>query len=213
MEELASGITLQALSALIVGVFVLASTPGPGVFATISCALASGFPAAIAVIVGTVLGDLIFLLFAIFGLTLMIQQFDNAFIIIKVLGSLYLSWLAYKFWTADPIIPDDSNSNIENHNIWKNFTAGLTIALSNPKVIIFYGAFLPAFVNPADLRLDGILIISAIITIVVGGVMLLYAYLASRARFFFQSEAAMRNLNRTAGGILLGVALLVVLID
>lgn len=213
MEELASGITLQALSALTIGVFVLASTPGPGVFATISCALASGFPAAVAVIVGTVLGDLIFLLLAIFGLTLMIQQFDNAFIIIKVLGSLYLAWLAYKFWTADPIIPDESNSNIENHAIWKNFTAGLTIALSNPKVIIFYGAFLPAFVNPADLRLDGILIISAIITIVVGGVMLLYAYLASRARFFFQSETAMRNLNRTAGGILLGVALLVVLID
>jgi threonine/homoserine/homoserine lactone efflux protein len=213
MEELASGITLQAFSALVVGVFVLATTPGPGVFATISCALASGFTAAVAVIVGTVLGDLIFLLLAIFGLTLMIQQFDNAFIIIKGLGSVYLAWLAYKFWTADPIIPDESNTNIENHNIWKNFTAGLTIALSNPKVIIFYGAFLPAFVNPADLRLDGILIISAIITVIVGGVMLLYAYLASRARFFFQSEAAMRNLNRTAGGILLGVALLVVFID
>lgn len=110
---------------------VLASTPGPGVFATISCALASGFVAAIAVVIGTVLGDLIFLLLAIFGLALVIQS----------------------------------------------------------------------------------IVISAIITLIVGGVMLFYAYLASKARFFFQSETAMRNLNRTAAGILLGVAVLIVFVE
>lgn len=213
MEELGSGITLQALSALIIGVFVLASTPGPGVFATISCALASGFTAALAVVIGTVLGDLIFLLLAIFGLTLVIQHFDHAFIIIKILGGLYLTWLAYKFWTAEPIVPDDSNPSLEEYGTFKNLTTGLTISLSNPKVIIFYGAFLPAFVNPADLRLDGIIIVSAIITIVVGGVLLFYGYLASRARLFFQSETAMGNLNRTAGLILLGVALFVVFME
>jgi threonine/homoserine/homoserine lactone efflux protein len=213
MEEIASGISLQTLFALIIGVFVLASTPGPGVFATISCALVSGFGNAIAVIVGTVLGDLIFLLLAIFGLALVIQSFDYAFIVIKAFGSLYLSWLAYKFWTTDPVIPDDSNPQTEKYSIWKNFLAGLTIALSNPKVIIFYGAFLPAFVNPADLKLDGIIIISTIITTIVGGVMLFYAYLASKARFFFQSETAMRKLNRTAAGILFGVALLIVFVE
>lgn len=213
MEEIASGISLQTLFALIIGVLVLASTPGPGVFATISCALASGFVPAIAVVVGTVLGDLIFLLLAIFGLAFVIQRFDYAFIIIKIFGSLYLSWLAYKFWTTEPTIAEDSHSNIEAQNIWKNFTAGLTIALSNPKVIIFYGAFLPAFVNPADLKLDGIIVISAIITLIVGGVLLFYAYLASKARLFFQSEMAMRNLNRTAAGILLGVAVLIVFVE
>ncbi|MGB3533606.1 MAG: LysE family translocator [Microcoleaceae cyanobacterium] len=213
MEEIAHGITLQALSALVVGVFVLASTPGPGVFATISCALASDFTAAVAVVVGTVLGDLIFLLFAIFGLTLVIQRFDYAFIAIKIFGSLYLSWLGYKFWTAEVIIPDNSNTKIEDRDILKNFTAGLTISLSNPKVIIFYSAFLPAFINPAELRLEGIAIISAMIAMIVGGVLLLYALIASKAKSFFQSEVAMRNLNRTAAGILLGVAVLIVFVE
>lgn len=210
MTQLTDGVTIESLSALTLGIFVLASTPGPGVLAATSCALSSGFRSALSVIAGIVFGDIIFLLIAIFGLTLVSQFIDNGVIVVRVLGSLYLVWLGWKLWTEKPINLE-SNDQTAKKNHLKHFSAGLAITLSNPKVIIFYGAFLPIFVDPTILNINNILLIATIITIVLSIVIGFYAYLASRARLLFKSEIAMRNINRIAGTVMFGAALLVIL--
>jgi len=187
---------------------VLAASPGPGVFATIARALASGFRPSLAVICGIILGDVIFLLFAAFGLSMVAQALGNLFFIVKICGGAYLIWLGVRIWLKKPE-PVTANQNLNTHSQWGNLASGLVITLSNPKVILFYCGFLPTFLDLSALTLIDLVIVVTIITIVLGCVLGTYAFLASRARRMFTNQQAVRRLNRAAGGVMVaaGVAI------
>lgn len=201
--------SLISIFAFAGAIFLLAITPGPGVFATISRALASGFSNAAFVVFGIVLGDIIFLLLAIFGLSAIASILGEFFILVKYLGGIYLLFLGYKILTSKE---KDTNVKAVQELSWKkNFIVGLLITLSNPKVILFYLGFLPTFVNLHTLNRLDTLIISLIVTFVLGGVMLFYAYSASGARNLFKSNSAKRKINIVAGSVMItaGGALIV----
>merc|ERR1711879_96426 len=180
--------------------FLLAITPGPGVFATISRALASGFNNASFVVLGIVVADIIFLLLAIFGLSAIATVLGDFFVIVKYLGGGYLLYLGYKILTSKEI---ETNVEAKEEISWKkNFLAGLLITLSNPKVILFYLGFLPTFVNLHSLNMIDIIAICIIVTIVLGGVMLGYAYSASGAKKLFKSKSSKRKMNIAAGSVM-----------
>lgn len=81
--------------------FLLAASPGPGVFATVVCALGSGFSHAAIVVFGIVIGgDLTFLLLAIYGLSSMAEFFGGLFTCIRYAGGVYLIWLGLGIWRA-----------------------------------------------------------------------------------------------------------------
>ncbi len=185
---------------------VLAASPGPGVFATVARALASGFRSSFAVICGIVVGDVIYLLFAVFGLSMMANALGNMFFIVKICGGAYLIWLGARIWLMKPA-PVTENQNQHIHSHWGNFSSGLVITLSNPKVILFYCGFLPTFFELSALSLTDLIIVVTIITIVLGGVLGIYAFLASRARRMFTNRQAVRRLNRTAGAVMVGAGL------
>ena len=189
---------------------VLAASPGPGVFATIARALASGFRPSLAVICGIVLGDIIFLLFAAFGLAMVARSLGNLFFIVKICGGAYLIWLGIKIWLENPKSVT-ANQSLNTHSRWGNFATGLVITLSNPKVILFYCGFLPTFLDLSALTFIDLVIVVTIITIVLGCVLGTYAFLASRARGMLTNQRAVRRLNRTAGGVMVatGVAIAV----
>ena len=189
---------------------ILAASPGPGVFATVARALASGFRPALAVICGIVLGDIIFLLFAAFGLAMVSRVLGNLFFIVKICGGAYLIWLGIKIWLKDPE-PVSGTQDSHTRSQWGNFASGLVITLSNPKVILFYCGFLPTFLDLSTLTVFDLAIVVAIITAVLVGVLGAYAYLASRARKMFTNRRSVRRLNRTAGGVMVaaGVAIAV----
>ena len=191
-----------------VAMLVLAASPGPGVFATVARALASGFRPSLAVICGIVLGDVIFLLFAVFGLSMVARALGNMFFIVKICGGAYLIWLGLRIWFQKPE-PVTANQNRNIHSQWGNFATGLVITLSNPKVILFYCGFLPTFLDLSALTLIDLVIVVTIITIVLGCVLGTYAFLASRARRMFTNQQAVRRLNRAAGGVMVaaGVAI------
>ena len=193
-----------------VAMLVLAASPGPGVFATIARALASGFRPSLVVICGIVLGDVIFLLFAAFGLAMVARSLGNLFFIVKICGGAYLIWLGVRIWFEKPR-PVTPNQNVNTHSRWGNFATGLVITLSNPKVILFYCGFLPTFLDLSALTLIDLVIVVTIITIVLGCVLGTYAFLASRARRLFTNQQALRRLNRAAGGVMVatGIAIAV----
>ena len=76
------------------------------------------------------------------------------------------------------------------------------ITLANPKVILFYLGFLPTFVNLQTLTIVDIVVVSTIVTIVLGGVMLAYAYSASGAKKLFKSKSSKRKMNIAAGSVM-----------
>ena len=200
--------TLYSIIGLSVAMLVLAASPGPGVFATVARALASGFRPALAVICGIVLGDIIFLLFAFFGMSVIAQALGDLFFIVKICGGAYLIFLGIRIWIREPALA--SNENGKHTGLgWGNFGSGLIITLSNPKVILFYCGFLPTFLDLSALTLSDLALVVGIVTIVLACVLSTYAFIASRARSMFANQKALRRLNRAAGGVMVaaGVAI------
>ena len=188
--------------------FLLAASPGPGVFATVARALSNGFAHAAILVLGIVTGDLIFLLLAVYGLSAMAEIMGSFFVFVKYGGGLYLIWLGVKIWksSTEPV----SIGEVKELSWTKNFSSGLVITLANPKVILFYLGFLPTFVDLASLSHFDILAISIVVTSVLGSVLLCYAWTASRAGQLFKSRKALKMTNRCAGGVMItaGCALL-----
>ena len=201
--------SLLNVLAFSIAMFLLAITPGPGVFATISRALSSGFSNASFVVFGIVIGDIIFLLLAIFGLSTIASILGDFFILVKYLGGTYLLFLGYKILTSK-----EKETNLKGiHELsWKkNFLTGLIITLSNPKVILFYLGFLPTFINLQTLTTIDIFIISLIVSIVLGGVMLAYAYSASSAKDLFKSKSSKRKMNIAAGSVMISAGAVLII--
>ncbi len=199
--------SLLSILSLSVALFVLAATPGPGVFATVSRALASGFRPSLGVIAGIVSGDIIFLLFAIMGMSVIANIMGNLFIVVKLVGGAYLIFLGIKIWRSEP--EKILETKPEKNGRYGNFLSGLVITLSNPKVILFYCGFLPTFMDLSTLSFLDICLVAVIVSIVLASVLTTYAYLANSARLFFTSTTAVTRLNKTAGGVMIatGVAI------
>ncbi len=194
--------TIFSILGLAAAMFLLAITPGPGVFATVSKALSSGFNHAVPVVIGIVVGDLIFLLFAIYGLSLIAETFSELFTIIKYIGGGYLIFLGIKLWFSTPSKTDIAELKPQSKKF--SFLGGLSITLGNPKVILFYLGFLPTFVDLKTLSNTDIALVAFVVSLVLGSVMLFYAFTASRARQLFKSESAQNKMNKTAGSVMIG---------
>jgi len=181
---------------------VLAASPGPGVFATVARALASGFKhsAVVVVVVGIVIGDLVFLLFAIYGLSTIAGNLHGLFLVIKYLGAAYLIYLGVKLWREEP--ENKKITGVEELSWRANFSTGLFITLGNPKVVLFYIGFLPTFVDLTRLSNADVVAIASVVTFVLGATLLTYGYAASRTRTLFESRDSQRILNRSAGGLM-----------
>ena len=201
--------SLLNIFAFSLAMFLLAITPGPGVFATISRALSSGFLNASFVVMGIVIGDIIFLLLAIFVLSAIASILGDFFILVKYLGGIYLLFLGYKILTSKE--QETNLKGIYELSWKKNFLTGLIITLSNPKVILFYLGFLPTFINLQTLTAIDIFIISTVVTIVLGGVMLAYAYSASSAKNLFKSKSSKRKMNIAAGSVMISAGAVLII--
>ena len=182
--------------------------PGPGVAAVVARALGGGFWSAVPMVLGILAGDLIYLVFAVFGLAAIAAWFGPVFVIVRWAGADYLLYIAWKFWTARPGA-EQVGPRVEGW--WRTFLAGLALTLGNPKAIVFYLALLPTVV-PLDrpmtaLGFTELLLIVIVVLLVIG---LGYAALAAAARDFFRSPKALRRLNRGAGVMMASAAALVV---
>ena len=200
--------TALSLAAFAGAMFLLAITPGPGVFATVARALASGFAQAAVLVLGIVIGDLVFLFLAIYGLAAVAGLLGGLFTLVKLGGAGYLIWLGVQLWRSKATATSPTAAAATS---WaSNLTSGLLITLGNPKVILFYLGFVPAFVNLATLQTADVLKIAAVVSLVLGMTMLGYAYAASRTRRLFRSARAKNLLNRTSGGVMIATGVVLV---
>lgn len=196
--------TLWSAVALAGAMALLAMTPGPGVFATVSRALASGFGPAAVVVLGIVSGDLIFLLLAIYGLAAVAQVLGELFILVKYIGGAYLIWLGYRIWHGVPQSADElDTADRRTGRARAHYLSGLMITLGNPKVIVFYLGFLPTFIDLHDLSPRDVAVAAMVVSGVLGAVLLAYAWAAGRVRHLFTSTRARRAMNRGAGGVMM----------
>jgi threonine/homoserine/homoserine lactone efflux protein len=201
--------SLSSLLSLAFAMLILAASPGPGIFTTVAVSLASGFRPAMRVIIGIVTGDVIYLMFAIFGLTTFVQASGKFFIIVRICGGAYLILLGLKIFFSAPSFESPKQIHWKKSET-ENFISGLMITLSNPKVILFYCAFLPAFVELSILNRTDIFAIFIVVTAVLISVLTAYAYAASRLRYLFSDRKSVKRMNRSAGGIMIAAGIVIV---
>ena len=192
-------------------IFIFMATPGPGTLTIVSRALSSGFKHAIFMSLGMALGDIIFLLLAIFGLNIVAQTFSTLFIIIKVLGGAYLIYLGLKIFMAKT--SHFSTNSQKNSSLTREFLSGLFISLSNPKVIAFYVGFLPTFVDLSKLTHKDILLLVFLILSILLTVLTAYAYFANRAKEIIKKPKTQNIMNRFAGSIMMLVGVFLIIMQ
>ena len=197
------------LLAFTVALTIAAVLPGPGMTAIVARALAVGFWGTMPMILGLIMGDMVFLTCAALGLAAIAKTFATVFTVVKFAGAAYLLWLAWQLWTAVPHGDRVEASRRPEQSAWRVVLGGLTLTLGNPKTIVFYMALLPTVVDLAALTPLGFLEMSLIVFVDLIAVGAAYAAMAARARRFFRDPKARRILDRTAGAMMAGAAVAV----
>lgn len=184
-----------------IAILIFGVTPGPGVFAILARALVKGARACFLLALGMVVSDILYLVAACFGLASLATHWGELFTLIRWAGAAYLLYLGWKLWTT-PVALEPPAAQESAGGAAASFLQGFLISASNPKVILFYIAFLPSFMDLSTLD-GGAIALAAGLTLVglMAGLMSIAGF-AARARRWFRSEAAMRRLNRGAGSIM-----------
>lgn len=200
--------SVASAAGLSVALLVIVASPGPGVFATVARAIASGVKPALALICGVVLGDLLYLLFAFYGVAAAARFSGNTFLIVKACGGTYLLWQGIRVWRDEPHADLEGYATAPASRLG-NIATGLAVTLSNPMGVAFYCGFLPTFLDLSAPGPDEFLVAAVIVIAVLMSVLGSYAILAYRARALFKTPRAIRLLNRAAGGVMVLVAVVI----
>ncbi len=137
------------LATYLVACLILFVTPGPDMSLFLARTVAGGRRAGVAAALGANFGCFVHSLLAAVGLSAVIYASPLAFTAMKVVGALYLLWLAYS------AIRYGSALNVRAEagrpiSFVRTFLLGLTVNLANPKVVLFFVTFLPQFVQASD---------------------------------------------------------------
>lgn len=127
---------------------VLIFTPGPDIIYVLTRGVAQGRSAALAAALGFSLGNIGHTLLAVCGLSAILASSAVAFTAVKIAGGLYLIYIGWKLWTADPSITLGGGGEHKAARVI--FRQSVLANMLNPKVAIFFLAFFPQFVRPAQ---------------------------------------------------------------
>lgn len=182
-------------------------SPGPAIAALVSRIMARGTDGIAAFCAGLVLGDLIWLSCAMFGLAALAALFQPVFLIVKYVGAAYLLFLAWKLWR-------DSGAPVKTEPLRGQgrqlFGAAMLISLGNPKIMLFYLALMPTVIDLTRLTIIDMAELAIIVAVVVSAVLAGYVILAAQARRMFTSPRAIQSVNRIAGLAMAGAAAAIV---
>ena len=122
---------LLTLFAFTIAYVVAVLVPGPGVAAIVARALGGGFWSAMPMIIGILVGDLLYLIFALFGLAAIATLFGPLFIVIRFASAAYLFYIAWQFWTAKP---GKEQLGPKSREPWlRTFASGFALTLGTPR--------------------------------------------------------------------------------
>lgn len=188
--------------------FILFLTPGPVWLALTARAMSGGFHAAWPLALGVVVGDMLWPVLAILGLSVVVQSVDGVMTGLRIVASLvFIVMGVLLIRNADKTIATDSR--LTRPGMWAGFVAGLAVILGNPKAILFYMGVLPGFFDLTKVTLPDIAIIALISMIVpLVGNLILAAFI-DRARRVVTRPGTLRRVNIVSGWMLIAVGLII----
>ena len=181
--------------------FVIIIVPGPTVTVIIASSLRDGARAGLMNVAGTQAGLVPMLFIVALGLETVVSFMAHAFFWVKLAGAAYLIYLGYRLLTASGDIGDVSK--VRRPRIGY-FWQGFIVIWSNPKALLFFGAFIPQFVDPAAGNTFEQTLIRGLVFMVVGAIFdSMYALIAGKAGSML-TRTRVRLVERISGTILIG---------
>lgn len=183
----------------VIACIIIIMVPGPTVTVIIANSVRHGARAGLANVAGTQVGMGLALVVLIAGLASVMTFISQWFDVLRIIGAGYLVWLGIKLWRSDGKLTSGEIKPVKGGF----FLQGFLVAVTNPKVLLFFGAFIPQFVDPSletfyQLGLLG-LTFMAVATIIDSS----YALLAGRAGSWL-SQSRIRLVERVSGVALIG---------
>ncbi|WP_246676955.1 LysE family translocator [Mesorhizobium sp. B2-4-15] len=156
--------TPTAFLAYCAAITLAAATPGPAMFAVITNGVSRGFRRAFMAGVGVAAGDAVLVTLALLGLVALAQTFEWVFLLLKYAGAAYLIYLGIRMWRAAAAQPDKPRAT--EARLSRSFLLGASIALGNPKAILFHASIMPLILNLDTMTFfDGLLVVAVVISV------------------------------------------------
>jgi threonine/homoserine/homoserine lactone efflux protein len=198
---------IETLAAFFAAAVLLALAPGPDNIFVLTQSALRGKGSGLIVTLGLCTGLIVHTTAVALGVAIIFQASALAFTALKLFGAGYLLYLAWQaFRAAATKIQGTRNDELSLGRLYRR---GILMNITNPKVSIFFLAFLPQFADPSRgsltpqlLLLGGVFILATIL--VFGGIALLAGTLGERLN---RSERTQRIMNRVVGSIFVGLAL------
>jgi threonine/homoserine/homoserine lactone efflux protein len=193
--------SVELYLAFVAACIALALLPGPFVTLVIANGLRHGTRAALTNIVGGQVGLAIIIGIVAIGLTTLMATMGYWFDWVRFAGAAYLVWLGIKLVRA-PIVAVKADAPPPPPR-GGFFLQGFVVTLSNPKVLVFFGAFIPQFMDMSKDHFSQVALLGATFMITGAITDSVYALLAGRARLFFSARRT-RLLSRISGSFMIG---------
>lgn len=193
--------SLELYLTYIAACIALALLPGPVVTLVIANGLRHGTRAALLNIAGAQLGLGLVIALVAAGLTTLMATMGYWFDWVRLVGAAYLVWLGIGL-IRNPVegIAPDAAPRTPRGGF---FLQGFLVLLANPKVLVFFGAFIPQFVDMQREHVPQVALLGVTFMVIAAMTDAIYALLAGRARTLFSAKRT-RLLSRISGGFMIG---------
>ena len=184
----------------------LSLTPGPNSLLALTHGALHGHRRTLWTVAGGAVGFTALIGLSMAGIGALLQTSAHALLVLKLVGGAYLAWLGVQLWRAPPI-QLDLPAGTPQASAAGLFRQGALTALSNPKALLFYGAFLPQFIDPQRDLATQFVVMATVFVVIEIAVEWVLALMAHRVRRWLQRLG--RRFNRACGGmfVAMGAAL------
>lgn len=197
--------TLQTWWLYAFAVFLLSGTPGPNMLHVMTRSVELGFRRSLAAMAGCMLAIALVLAASAAGLTALLKAIPGAFEVLRYLGVAYLVYLGIKSWRAEVSAEDPADADMARRNSpIALFRGGFTIAISNPKLLLFAAAFFPQFIDPAQPKAPQFAILVGTFTVIEMFWYCTYALAGGTLSAHLRRPSVKRLFNRVTGSIFVG---------
>jgi threonine/homoserine/homoserine lactone efflux protein len=204
--------SLPLFGAFLAASFVLAVTPGPGVFYIVARSVTHGRLSGLASVAGVALGNLGNAIGASLGLAALFAVSSLAFTVVKYAGALYLVYLGIQALRRPSAPLPDIDPPLPPTALGRIFVDGFVVALLNPKTAIFFAAFLPQFIDAEAAQAAQTIVLGVIFVLMAALTDSVYALAAGAVRPWLKEARGAGALGRwLTGGALIGLGILTAL--
>ncbi len=194
---------MQLYLAFVSATILLALIPGPNVAVIVANSVAYGARFGLLTVAGTSTAIIVQLALTELGMSAVLGTLGEWFEWVRWIGAAYLLYLGVAQWRAVPI--DLAAAAPQAKSARAIYGRGLLVALTNPKTLLFCGAFFPQFVTPDDTLASQLILLLATCLVVAVLIDCAWALLAARARRLLAARGRLRH--RLSGGLLIGAGL------